>query len=273
MNQNKNLYKKGTAVREEIDRLSALRYPHEVSLTLLGKDGIGKLFLDVGAGSDGTLGQQLTSREVVYFALDGSKESLAAQYKAGNPTIHSDVHALGVVKECMHVVHERFVLQGLPRSERETIIREMARAATERLIFLEYDWRSFRGSRNVNRFAKFAIRVLRVRDADVFAGTALRVSVRKALRGLPWRVHPSRRFREGKKRISYREVLLVAEAIAYLLEETGDETDRADLGHIVGRLKKEAAQTHPRKFRPPDVVTVCASSSRYHTPKRFSKNQ
>ena len=85
-----NIYEAGVSLVSESARLRDFDLPTEVSLDAIGESKPGAIVLDIGAGSNASLGNVVRKNGGEYIAFDRNESFLRLQKSAGAKTIYGD---------------------------------------------------------------------------------------------------------------------------------------------------------------------------------------
>ena len=145
----------------EAKRLQAMQFPDKVSQSLIG-DPNGMTIIDFGSGPSGSLGLWVESFGGTYIGFDIDPKLLikhsefVAQKTNGAPAklAQADVRNTWPVKASRTIGHVRFVLEHLQDADLEAI--RGALNASDKTIFIEYDYTNAGGDSQVEEFLAIA---------------------------------------------------------------------------------------------------------------------
>ena len=248
-----NIYESGVRLGRESDRLRNFDLPTEVSLDAIGEIHSGAAVLDIGAGSNTSLGAIVRNNAGEYVALDRNESFLNLQRSAGATVVLGDARQLPFDYNSFDITHMRFVLAHLAQ-DKQSVIRQVMDIAKPmgEVIFIDYDWTTAHGSDAFNSMRKlFITRML----FDAAYGSRLESDIRNTIPDSEAAISVSRR--AAPKMFDYSQILNLREAAN--LDLTIQEVEPALIQSCTGifdRLQQECEQDKPPGFYFPDFVTV-----------------
>jgi ubiquinone/menaquinone biosynthesis C-methylase UbiE len=181
MTEREEFYRGEDVSAEELERLRTIEYPSYVSEVLLNDIELReKRLLDVGAGTNASLGKYVTERHGSYVPLDVRDDMLRQLHEdlggASFLGVRGSVEQLPFAHASVDVVHQRFVLMNLRPEARGAAVQEILRVAKEKALFLEYDWGTLASDTSpdvVGRFRELALRFFERTYTDACFGGKL----------------------------------------------------------------------------------------------------
>lgn len=252
-----NIYESPVPLDQEHNRLKDFGLPMSVSLEAIGDIAPGSTILDIGAGSNPSLGTYLRDKQVNYTALDQNLEFLNVQQAAGSQTIRGDIRNLPIAPGGFDVAHTRFVIAHLGEDQGKAI-QQVFRTVKPggKAIYIDYDWTQASGSLAFNE-----IRDLFIKDMlfDAAFGSRLETSVKAALSETAVSV-TSTRF-SAPRMFDYSQLLNLREAanIDLTLQNKDELIDTCN--RLFDELALESESESAPGFQFPDFVTVTATKN------------
>lgn len=248
-----NIYEAGVNLIGESARLRNFDLPTEVSLDAIGEIDSGAVVLDIGAGSNTTLGEIVREKGGEYIAFDRNQSFLSLQRSAGARVIYGDARQLPFEHDSFDITHMRFVLAHLAQ-DKQSVIQQAMDITKHRgeVVFIEYDWTTAHGSDAFNDMRDLFISSMLF---DAAYGSKLEADVRNTISDSDTAVLVSRN--SAPKMFDYSQILTLREAAnkdlaiqqvkPALIQSCNDMFDQ---------LQQESEQETPPGFYFPDFVTV-----------------
>ena len=255
-NSDREQYFYGTHISlEEIERLKTFDFPTRFSLALLPRNMRGKTIIDVGAGANVSLGNEVKRGGGKYIAIDKSLEMLKQQ-KSDDPkrfALQSDILYLPFSRK-LNIAHTRFVLMHLNKAQRIRAIQELCMVAHVNYI-LEYNWKTFSPPNDLlQEFVRINYEVASLAGIDLEIGAMLKELVEEVC-GHNYHIE-EKIFNEGLGNY-YQEVSMLAQSVARQLErKLGDTAEARALLQIASKINAGLRLEECQPFTRPDVVAV-----------------
>lgn len=255
----KEFYGRQEIPREEIERMKAIEYPAYVSETLLSSIDLNeKKVLDAGAGPNPKLAEFIDRKEGMYIPLDLRTDVLAEmkdKLEAEKVPFHgvkADMRQLPFADGSFNVVHERFVLMNITKESRKQALEELMRVGKEKLVLLEYNWRTLRSTKNpemAERFRELAFKLFQKFSTDPYMGEQLGDLVKEID---PDSKYSIQHFERKEDVANTPEVILNLKVFYNAAKNVlKDETFAADLQDLIDELEKS-----PIALIPPEIVAA-----------------
>lgn len=252
-----NLYELAGISPAEREALRSIPYANVVSRAHLGNALVGKLVADLGAGTEPDLGRWVVSQGARYAALDIVEEACASLREAGLTAFRGNMDAIPSTFPEASVVHARFVLMHMKPVPRAKAVKEALRIASNRALFIEFDWTPFGGGVAVNAVRDWSVKAF-MGLVDLRFGARLKNTI-VAVAKHKWRLVETRHRRPLDN--YYHEFVPRARAMvkpANALVERGmlEKSALQEYHELLSALEREAARKSPDPFVPPDIVVV-----------------
>ena len=254
----KGFYKKEGIPAEEIERLKKIDYPSRVSVELIGDMNLkGRKFLDVGAGSNSSLGEFVENSGGKYIALDLRMEMLKNienQFKQDHLNfygIQASAKDLPITDESVDFVHQRFVLMHLSPEDQKRDIKEVLRVAKDKVFLLEYDWETLSSRENediLKEFRDLSFQLMGKFKIDPFMGAKLEMLLGEVGQGLDTDI---KKF--SREESDYTDELIDLCVISNKMATSILKDE--DLASKFSALRDKLSNSHI-KFTPPSIVAV-----------------
>ncbi|MCK9212758.1 MAG: class I SAM-dependent methyltransferase [Ignavibacteriaceae bacterium] len=251
------LYGRNSTDEEELQRLQKFDYPDAATIkTLLEISSFKKkVFADIGAGPNPTLGTFISERGGKYIPVDINTQSLKnlrdrleteeIQFMG----IQADNRELALANKSIDVSHQRFVLMHLDEDGREKSVKEILRITKDRAYFMEYNWNTLKSSTGNNLLKRF------IKTSKTFAGkTGVDLNMGSKLEELLSRIVPKSKvniFHDQREEGDYTDELLGLCKVSASISR--QRLHAEELGEEFEDLRKELEDSRVR-FIPPEIV-------------------
>ena len=257
--KDKEFYVQKELPQEEIERLKQIEYPHLASEVLLNQFNLeGQKILDVGAGPNTKLAEFVAGKKGVYMPLDIRidmlKEMRVKLFITDIPFfgITGDVKALPFANETFDFVHQRFVLMNIAPETRKKALEEALRVGKENILLLEYNWKTFRSTKNpetIERFKDLAFQMFARFSIDLYMGEKYRELLDSVDPHLNYSL---RSFKREEGVADTVELILILRIFYQGAKNVLKDENLAE----ESRKLREELEKSPIKFVPPEIVTA-----------------
>lgn len=257
--ENKEFYGQATIPKEEIERMEKIEYPTYVSETLLNSlDLKDKKVLDSGAGPNPRLAEFVARKGGMYVPLDlradvlkEVKTKLETEYVPFYGAI-GDVHQLPFKDRSFDVVHQRFVLMNIIKESRKKALEELLRVSKEKLVLLEYNWKTLSSTKNpeaAKRFQQLAFKIFKTFSTDPYMGEQFEDLLKEIDPNLKFSIQ---HFKRKEDVANTPEFILNLKAFYNIAKNMlKDEEYAEEIKTFIEELEKS-----PVEFAPPEVVAM-----------------
>lgn len=253
--ERREIYKQGEISKAEIHRMQTIGYPAYVSEKVLTPFTLqDKKVLDSGAGPNPKLAEFVEKKGGRYVPLDLRPDALKAMRTAleseGLPFfgVQADVRNLPFADNSFDVVHQRFVLMNIAPETRDQALKELLRVAKEKVVLLEYNWRTLHSTAHpevVERFKDLAFRMFSKFSTDPYMGEQFEALLKKVGANLTYTLE---HFKRAEDEANTAELILNVKSFQ---AAPMDDAFKAEAAQLAADLEET-----PVAFVPPEIVAV-----------------
>lgn len=150
------------------------------------------------------------------------------------------------------ITHSRFSLMQLTPQQRVKTIQQAISNTTNKVIFIECDWSSFKGGATINRLRDLAIEIMS-KKYDLFFGSNLFNEVSGIAPGHVHEIHEQKfNLPIGRYYNFLSPIIHVLQSISFDLTKN----QQKELLEVVQLINLEASKPDPESFSPPDIYAV-----------------
>src|SRR3989344_7438031 len=240
------------------------KFPSRVSTGFLAQemtriDGRPKV-LDVGSGSNPTLGEVIHSLGGIYIGLDLDpfNTHLENIQKGGvENVIRANVVSLPIAEKGVEITQTRALLAFIRPEERKVAIGEILRSTSNTAIFIEYDYTKTESWGGVAaEFMTALLKTLKRVGFDPYYGQYIDQDVNESLTDLgkeaEVEVKPISRTAGG----GHKEKLVKAQELSGVAEKIGDSESMRTFERVIGQIDTPEKRRKLPHFKTPDARAV-----------------
>jgi ubiquinone/menaquinone biosynthesis C-methylase UbiE len=252
-------YEQNRIPQEEIERLERIEYPNFVSETILNPIDLNhKRILDSGAGPNAKLAEFVAHKGGMYVPLDIRTDVLKQMRdkteldKLSFYGVQGDVRDLPFGDKTFDLIHQRFVLMNIARESRGQALKELLRVGKEKLVLLEYNWRtlgSTESRKTIERFRELAFAFFSRFSTDPYMGEQFEDLLSSTDPHLKYSLQ---RF-DRKEDVAHSAELILN--LKGMYQGAKDVLKDEDLAGEFKKLSEEIEES-PIAFTPPQVVAA-----------------